>query len=94
MEGVNRLEREARSRVYLSKCTSGDLFSIECRILDSFNGGKPLTDEELINYDVMIKSLKDSTYLRCGINPEIKETFKTTFSGKRYLKTFRNGYRF
>lgn len=93
MMGDDGLSREVKSHIFLSNCTSEQKFTIECRILEAYDGGEPLSKDELDKYYILIKSLKDSTYLRCGISPELDETFKTTKSGKNYLKTIRGKYK-
>lgn len=89
----DRMLRETRSRIFLGSCTDDQRFAIECRILEAYDRGSPLTNEEFDRYYFLIKSLKDSTYLRCGISPDLDETFKTTRSGRNYLRTIRGRYK-
>ena len=87
MMGNDRLQRQVRSQIFLSGCNSDQKFAIERRILEAYDGGVPLTDEEFDRYWLLIGSLKDSTYLSCGITPGLDETFRTTASGRNYLRT-------
>lgn len=83
------MKDHAHSHIFLSKRSSDELFSIERRILEAYDGGIPLSDEEFRTYVVMIESLVDSTYLGCGIDPELNQTFRTTSSGRKYLRAIR-----
>ena len=58
-------------------------FSEELKILEYYKGGKARWDKH--DRDV-IRDLKDSGYLRCGITEKLVETLKTTVDGLEYLK--------
>lgn len=82
-----QIRRESRSRIYLSQKTEDEKDELEMKILERFS--KPnntFQPEQMDNMYLLIRKLKDCAYIRCGVNENLEETYKTTDSGMAYLK--------
>ena len=83
-----QIGRESKSRIYLSKRSEEEKERLEMEILEKFsNPGNKFQPEQMDNLYLLIRKLKDCSYIRCGINKNLEETYKTTDSGMAYLKS-------
>ena len=82
-----QIRRESRSRIYLSQKSEDEKDRFEMEILERFS--KPnnrFPPEQMDDLCLLIRKLRDCAYIRCGVNKDLEETYKTTDSGMDYLR--------
>ena len=85
-----QIRRESKSRIYLSQKTEEEKDRLEREILECFSEtDREFKEEKMDDLYLLIRKLKDCAYIRCGIDANLKETYKTTDSGKARLKILR-----
>lgn len=88
MLSVKQISRESKSRIYLSQKSQEEKDVLMAQILVEFSkndGGFP--SDRMDELYLLIRKLKDCAYLRCGVDSALRETYRTTDSGKVFLKS-------
>lgn len=81
----------ARSRVFLSQRTEDEKDRLEMEILEYLSEpNKGFDDERMDDLYLLIRKLGDCAYIGCGVDADLRETYRTTDSGKAYLERLRN----
>ena len=86
-----QIRRESESRFYLSRRSEEEKDRLMMEILERFSEpNNKFPPERMDELYLLIRKLKDCAYIRCGVDGSLDETYKTTDSGKAYLKSLQN----
>lgn len=81
---------ESVSRIFLSQRSEEEKERLEMEILERFSTpNNRFPPEQMDRLYLLIRKLKDCAYIRCGVNSNLEETYKTTDSGMAYLRMLR-----
>lgn len=86
-----QIRRESKSRIFLSQRTEDEKDRLEMEILEYLSEpNRGFDDERMDDLYLLIRKLGDCAYIGCGVDADLKETYRTTDSGKAYLERLRN----
>lgn len=90
MLSYEQIRRESWSRIYLGQRTEEEKTRLEMEILEYLsepNGG--FEEERMDELYLLIRKLGDCAYIGCGIDADLRETYRTTDPGRAYLESLR-----
>ncbi len=86
-----QIRRKSESRFYLSQRSEEEKDRLMMEILERFSEpGNMSPPERMDEQYLLIRKFKDCAYIRYGVDGSLDETYKTTDSGKAYLRSFKN----